>query len=134
MTRDERGGATTRFSRCNLFTLPLEPTIAHGGTGPIEAVRIATRADLEGGCEFIDYAVVPPGAAIGFHEHPPDEQEYYLVLGGGGRMRLEDEEFTVTAGDLVRNPGGGGHGLSNTGAEDLRLFVFAVTPGAGRVP
>jgi len=117
---------------CNIFRLPLGPEIAHGGVGTIGAVRIARAAELAGACDFIDYAELPPGTTIGDHRHGPTEEEYYLVLAGTGRLRLEDDVFPVTAGDLVRNPPGGLHGLRNTGPEPLRLFVFqlAVAPAA----
>jgi mannose-6-phosphate isomerase-like protein (cupin superfamily) len=115
------------FRHCNIFSLPLGPEHAHGGTGLISSVRIAAAGQLAGSCAWIDYAELPPGTSIGDHRHPDDEEEYYLVLGGSGTMRLEDEIFPVGAGDLVRNPAGGLHGLTNTGDDALRLFVFALT-------
>jgi oxalate decarboxylase/phosphoglucose isomerase-like protein (cupin superfamily) len=115
------------FQQSNIFGLPLVDEIAHDGTGVIHAVRIATAAQLSPGCEFIDYAIVPPGTSIGDHRHAPHEEEFYLVLSGTGTMRLEDETFPVSAGDLIRNLPGGLHGLANDGIEDLRLFIFAFT-------
>lgn len=114
------------FRTCNLFTLPLQREVAHGGEGRISAARIAARNQLAGACTFIDYAELPPGTSIGAHRHPADEEEYYLLLRGSGTMRLEAETVPVTAGDLVRNPGGGLHGLTNTGADTLCLFIFAL--------
>jgi mannose-6-phosphate isomerase-like protein (cupin superfamily) len=113
--------------RSNLFRLRLEPTVAHGGTGTIEATRFATRDDLAGPCNYLDYAVLPPGTSIGEHRHGPDEEEYYLVLSGRGSMRLEDRELAVVAGDLVRNPPGGRHGLVNDGDQPLALFIFELS-------
>lgn len=114
------------FRRCNLFAVRLREEIAHGGEGLIEAARLATREELAGGCEFLDYAVLAPGTSIGDHRHPAHEEEYYLVLAGTGVMRLEADTFEVAAGDLVRNPAGGLHGLTNTGREPLSLFIFAL--------
>ena len=116
----------TPFRRCNLFALRLQEEIAHDGEGRIEAARLAGREQLAGGCEFLDYAVLPPGTSIGDHRHPAHEEEYYLVLAGAGTMRLEADTFEVAAGDLVRNPAGGLHGLTNTGPEPLSLFIFAL--------
>jgi len=121
------GVRTAPFRRCNIFALSLMPEIAHDGDGYIRAVRIAAGDELTNGCEFIDYAVVPPGTSIGDHRHAAHEEEFYLVLSGSGVMRLEDETFPVAAGDLVRNLPGGLHGLANTGSEDLSLFIFAFT-------
>jgi mannose-6-phosphate isomerase-like protein (cupin superfamily) len=114
----------TGVDRWNLEELALDDVVAHGGEGRIQFARIAESGAIAGGCNFIDHAVVPPGASIGRHRHAADEEEFYLVLEGEGRMWRNGESFTVEAGDLVRNPPGGEHGLVNTGAGPLRLFVF----------
>jgi mannose-6-phosphate isomerase-like protein (cupin superfamily) len=114
------------FTRCNLDALPLRSVQAHGGEGTIGFHRVAAAAELAGACNFIDLAVLPPGASIGPHRHADDEEEFYLVLEGTGTMRREEEEFPVRPGDLVRNPPGGAHALRNTGSRPLRLFVFEV--------
>lgn len=119
-------GATGRFSRCNLDELPLELVQAHGGEGRIGFYRVAPAEALAGACNFIDLAVLPPGASIGPHRHREDEEEFYLVLEGTGLMRRNGEEFPVRTGDLVRNPPGGEHTLRNTGGQPLRIFVFEV--------
>jgi quercetin dioxygenase-like cupin family protein len=111
--------------RCNIYRLPLRPEVAHGGEGRIAASRIQGPLP-DDGCRYIDYAQLPPGTSIGDHTHPGDEEEFYLVLSGHGRMRLGPETFPVSAGDLLRNPPGGTHGLRNTGPVPLELFVFAV--------
>jgi mannose-6-phosphate isomerase-like protein (cupin superfamily) len=113
-----------RLDRCNLRELPLDEVQAHAGEGRIRFARIAGTGDLAGGCNFIDYAEIPPGASIGRHRHGDDEEELYLVLEGEGVMVRNGESFAVRAGDLVRNPPGGEHGLRNTGAAPIRLFVF----------
>lgn len=115
-----------RGNRWNIFRLPLEQVTAHDGTGVVRAVRVAAGDSIAGECEFIDYAEVSPGGCIGDHRHPVSEEEYYLVLAGRGTMRLESATVTVTAGDLVRNPPGGLHGLVNTGEETIQLFIFAL--------
>lgn len=122
MTSDpERGSA---FERCNLFELSLSAEIAHEGIGTIRAARFATGSNIAGACNFLDYAEVPVGATIGTHQHASDEEEYYLILDGTGRMHVNGETFTVRAGDLVRNPPCGTHGLENTGGEPIKIFVF----------
>src|SRR2546430_107712 len=110
---------TDRFLHRNLFQLPLDPTVAHHGHGVIDAVRLADGEDLAGRCNYLDFAVLPPGTSIGDHRHDADEEEFYLVLSGQGVMRLEEQTFRVSAGDLVRNPPAGLHGLANDGAEPL---------------
>jgi mannose-6-phosphate isomerase-like protein (cupin superfamily) len=121
------------FDRVNLVDgIDLEQTVAHGGQGSIHFCRVADATALSGALNFIDLAVVPPGASIGVHQHGDDEEEFYLVLDGVGRMWRDGAEFAVRAGDLVRNQPGGVHGLVNTGTEDLRIFVFELK--AGRQP
>jgi mannose-6-phosphate isomerase-like protein (cupin superfamily) len=110
--------------RCNLGEVVLAPACAHGGDGEIRFARIAEAAAFAGGCNFIDYAELPPGASIGRHRHADDEEELYLVLEGCGSMWRDGEQFVVRAGDLVRNRPGGEHGLHNTGSSVLRLFVI----------
>ncbi len=117
----------THFDRVNLDALPFAPTVAHHGVGEIRFCRVAEAAATEGPCNFIDVAVVPPGASIGRHRHADEEEEFYLVLEGAGRMWRDGEEFPVRAGDLVRNRAGGAHGLVNDGDRDLRIFVFELS-------
>lgn len=116
--------STDAFVRCNLRELALSEVRAHGGIGEIRFARIADAAAFAGGCNFIDYAEVPPGASIGRHRHADDEEELYLVLEGSGAMWLDGARIEVRAGDLVRNRPGGEHELRNTGAVVLRLFVI----------
>jgi len=113
-----------RFDRCNLHELALDLVRAHGGEGRIGFARVADAGALAGACNFIDYAELPPGASIGRHRHAEDEEELYLVLEGQGSMWRDGEQFEIRTGDLVRNRAGGEHGLCNTGASPLRLFVF----------
>jgi mannose-6-phosphate isomerase-like protein (cupin superfamily) len=76
-------------------------------------------------CNYVDYAVLPPGATIGVHRHGRDE-ELYLVLEGSGVMHRDGEEFRVGPGSLVVNRAGGTHGLRNDGDVPLRLFVVEI--------
>jgi mannose-6-phosphate isomerase-like protein (cupin superfamily) len=117
-------GGRMDLDRCNLRELLLADVVAHDGDGRIRFARIADAGALAGSCNFIDYAEVPAGASIGRHRHRPDEEELYLVLDGEGQMWRNGDTFDVRAGDLIRNPPGGEHGLVNTGPVPLRLFVI----------
>lgn len=116
--------AAQPFERCNLFDLALDEVRAHGGAGRIRFRRVLEAAQVSGPCNFVDLAVLPPGASIGRHRHAPDEEEFYLVLSGRGHLWRDGERLEVRPGDFVRNRPGGAHGLENTGTEDLTLFVF----------
>lgn len=119
------------FDRLNLFSGPHTSVVAHDGIGRITFRRLVEDGALAGGVNFIDHAILPPGVSIGRHRHSADEEELYLVLSGEGRMWRDGTEFTVVAGDLVRNLPGGAHGLENTGHVPLALFVIALKVEAG---
>lgn len=125
-------GAVTRRSAASTpvaWRLPsatLTSVVAHNGTGTVNAVRLATRDDLESCTDFLDYVEIPAQSAIGRHKHAESEEEYYLVLRGKGLMHLDGDNFEVHTGDLIRNRPGGTHGLVNTGSDTLALFVFEV--------
>ena len=108
----------------NLFQLPLSDIRAHNGDGLIKSTRIAAKGELSSACNFIDYTCIPPNTSIGTHTHSEDNEEFYLILEGSGVMFLNGETFTVTAGDLIRNPPSGTHGLMNPGPAEIKLLVF----------
>lgn len=108
-----------------LDELPLESVVAHGGEGRIGFHRLFEARDVRGPWNFVDYAVLPPGASIGRHRHGRNE-ELYLVLEGEGTMQLDGQSFPVRAGHVVLNRPGGEHGLVNTSQAPLRLFVVEV--------
>lgn len=114
----------SEFRKCNLDAVEMVDVCAHGGEGLIRFKRLAEASQLNGLCNFIDVAVLPPGVSIGRHRHKPNEEEFYLVLNGRGTMFRNGEEFSVQSGDLIRNPPGGEHGLVNSGDQPLRIFVF----------
>lgn len=111
--------------RLRLDEIELERVQAHGGQGTILFRRLLDGARSAGAWNFVDYAVVPPGASIGRHRHGANE-ELYLVLEGRGRMVRDGEEFEVGPGSVVLNRAFGEHGLLNDGDRPLRLFVVEV--------
>ncbi|NUT37135.1 MAG: cupin domain-containing protein [Hamadaea sp.] len=99
----------------------------HGGVGPLHAYRAFDRSRDPSPVAFIDVVIIPPGTSVGLHQHG-DDQETYVILRGRGTMTVDERTFPVAAGDLVRNPAYGRHGLVNDGDEDLHLLVFEVAP------
>ena len=114
----------TMFDRCNLADLQMEYGPQHDGVGEIFFRTIAGPEQLDGPCNFIDYAEVPPGCSIGQHQHPLSEEEFYLIIDGDGEMQRDGESFPVRKGDLIRNNPGGTHGLLNMGPQTVKLFVI----------
>ncbi len=121
-----REGVSERIP--NLDALPLERVCAHDGVGQIDFVRVFDSDAFRGPWNFVDYAVIPPGASIGRHTHGDDE-EIYLVLEGSGEMFVDGKTFRVGAGDVIRNRPGGTHGLRNDTDRPLRIFVVEVALG-----
>ena len=99
---------------------------SHGGSGAVALYEIWDKADFQSDIDFIDRVVVPPGSNIGFHQHGNNE-EMYVILQGTGLMKLEDEEVTVEQGDMILNPRGGSHGLTNNSDGDLDILVIQVS-------
>jgi mannose-6-phosphate isomerase-like protein (cupin superfamily) len=116
--------APTAFRRVNLFQLKLTDEMSHDGHGSVRQAVVASREDVAAACHGIFYVELPPGTSVGEHVHDIDSEEYYLILSGSGRMRLGDEMLDVSDGDLIRNDPGQIHGLTNTGADTLRMYVF----------
>jgi oxalate decarboxylase/phosphoglucose isomerase-like protein (cupin superfamily) len=113
-----------------LATETLRRAVAHGGEGEIGVARLFRRTEFRAPISFVDYAVLPPGTSIGEHRHGENE-EIYLVLDGEGEMTLDESRFPVGPGAVVLNRAGGLHGLRNTGAVDLKIFVVEVRlPGS----
>ena len=112
--------------KININSTSTESVCAHGGDGQIQFSRLVERDEVKGSVNFIDVAEIPPGVSIGRHTHKENEEEYYLILDGSGWMYQNGNEFGVTSGDLIRNPPGGTHQLTNTSEGTLRIFVFEV--------
>ncbi len=108
-----------------LNELALDEVTAHGGKGKILFNRAFGPEAFRGPWNFVDYAVLPPGASIGRHTHGENE-ELYLVLEGEGRMHLDGRELHVRPGSVILNGPGGTHGLRNDGDVPLKLFVVEV--------
>ena len=110
--------AMTRGRHVGFATARLVSAIAHGGNQPILCERVL-EGDACAVCRFVDLVEIPVGADIGLHTHDRDAEELYVIVCGTGSMRLDGDELTVRAGDVIVNRPGGSHGLRNTGDEPL---------------
>ena len=99
---------------------------SHGGIGPVELFEIWQKSDFESDIDFIDRVVVLPGSTIGFHQHGMNE-EMYILLEGTGLMKIGDDEVVVKKGDMILNPAGGRHGLTNNSEKNIDLLVLQVS-------
>jgi mannose-6-phosphate isomerase-like protein (cupin superfamily) len=100
-----------------------EPFITADGSSIRELVGIPSGNASQ---QSVAEATVPPGGETLEHYHRTTE-EVYLFLSGAGRMRLDDEEADVRAGDTVVIPPGTNHKLWNAGPEPL-VFLCCCAP------
>lgn len=71
---------------------------------------------------------IPPGATpYPYHSHSA-QWEFYHVIAGTGAVRHEDGTTAIEPGDAFLFKPNQAHQVSNTGAEDLVLYVVADNP------
>ena len=97
------------------------------GKGHVWIERLLGEREMNGKCRM--YAKVPlePGCSIGYHEHHQESETYY-ILSGRGRYQDDDRFEEVAAGAVTFTGDGHGHGLENTGEEDL-VFMALILLG-----
>lgn len=71
------------------------------------------------------HGVLPPGSTIGYHTHETSSEIIY-ILAGTGKVKYDDGEERLKAGDCHYCPKGHGHSLINNSEGPLEFF--AVVP------
>jgi quercetin dioxygenase-like cupin family protein len=71
---------------------------------------------------FCDVYGLEAGQSQAGHRHAVGDKLYY-VLDGAGRIRVDADERSVAAGDLVCAPAGSDHAVHNPGPGRLALLV-----------
>ena len=111
----------------NMFEGDVEEVEApRGGKGVTKNRMLLTGADLQTPVTGVACGIIPPGAAIGLHDHPT-EQDFYAILEGTGCAIIDGEEHEVKPGDVFVNSLGGNHSLENTGETDIVMLAWCVT-------
>jgi mannose-6-phosphate isomerase-like protein (cupin superfamily) len=101
------------------------PTVAKqskGGTGQILIGDLFTADELGDAWDFVQCVTLPPGSAIGQHQHRGDEEIYYIIE-GQGTMTTDEGTYQVGPGTAALSKSGGHHGLANTTASDMTILV-----------
>ena len=76
----------------------------------------------------VEICRIPPGkAAYPYHSHSA-QWEFYHVISGTGSVRHQAGTTSIGPGDAFLFRPGEPHQLTNTGAEDLVLYVVADNP------
>ena len=66
-----------------------------------------------------------PGGVLDFHEHHGETETYY-IMSGEGEYDDNGVKKTVKADDTVFCEDGNGHGIRNTGSEDLVFIALII--------
>jgi mannose-6-phosphate isomerase-like protein (cupin superfamily) len=93
--------------------------------------RAATMA-LELENSAVTYQRVPPDYRFPYGHTHQTQEETYVVVNGGGRMKVDDEIFSLKQWDAVRVPPGSWRGYE-AGPEGLELLVIGA-PNLGDDP
>ena len=70
---------------------------------------------------------IPPGGEAGLEVHKHVEQTLF-ILRGQAKVVLDDEESTVSLGDVVVVTPGTKHNFTNTGTEALKIYTLYAPP------
>ena len=76
-----------------------------------------------GGNGLFARVTVFPGREIDYHEHHGESETYYIIK-GQGEYDDNGTKRPVTVGDKTFTPDGCGHGIANTGDEDLVFMAL----------
>ena len=96
----------------------------YGGAGFVSIEKLLTPEQLGERSRLFGQVVLKPHCEVGHHEHH-DEWEVYYILSGTGMYDDNGKALPVEPGDVFYCQDGDGHGIKNTGDEDL-VFVALI--------
>lgn len=96
----------------------------NGGAGFIMKEALITPEQLGNHCKMFSRVTLKPNCELGHHEHHGETETYY-ILSGSGMYDDDGNAVPVEAGDVTFCESGKGHGVKNTGTEDL-VFVALI--------
>ena len=98
---------------------------ASGGKGEISVKYILNEEEMNGKGKMFSEVTIAPGCSLGYHEHVGNSETYYIIR-GEGEYNDNGDLRPVKAGDVTFTPDGCGHGLRNTGLEDLVFMALII--------
>ena len=78
---------------------------------------------LSGKVTLFAKVTILPGDELPYHEHHGETETYYIVK-GSGVYTDNGEKYPVETGDVTFCKDGSGHGLLNTGDEDMVIIAL----------
>ncbi|MCP1101489.1 mannose-6-phosphate isomerase-like protein (cupin superfamily) [Aequitasia blattaphilus] len=97
----------------------------HGGEGQVSVKNILTENEMKDKCGLFGEIVIEPGASLGFHMHEGESETYY-ILSGEGIYDDNGTTYPVGPGEVTFTPSGSGHGMVNSGSEDLVFMALII--------
>lgn len=98
----------------------------NGGAGYLLKEALISPEQLGEHCSMFSRVVLEPHCELGYHEHHGETETYY-ILSGTGIYNDNGTEVEVEAGDVTFCEDGNGHGLKNTGDDDLAFVALILT-------
>ena len=95
----------------------------YGGAGYMTKELLITPEQCGEHCRMFSRITLKPNCEIGHHEHH-DEAEVNYILSGKGMYEEDGQAIDVEAGDVTYCGDGHGHGLKNTGSEELAMIAL----------
>ncbi|MDR2367128.1 MAG: cupin domain-containing protein [Deltaproteobacteria bacterium] len=98
----------------------------YGGDGYMDVLSYITDKTRPAGSKFSLGAEIslPPGAGVGYHTHPSDEEIYFIVKGTGCYVENDKSEHPVSPGFFTLCPRGEGHAIKNNSNDTLTFLAF----------
>lgn len=94
-----------------------------GGDGHVIIKKLLGEKELNDKCRMYAEVTLEIGCSLGYHEHHKESETYY-ILSGEGEYNDNGVTRRVKAGDVTFTPDNCGHGLKNTGEEDLVFMAL----------
>lgn len=124
--------------KINLHDLPWQPFASPKGKFRAESKELSialgalrnTPPGLGGHPFDVEYVKLAPGdCPCPYHWHGTQWEMFYL-LSGTATVRSPEGTFTVGSGDILLHPPGSAHRITNTGTEDVLLYLITDNPPA----
>ena len=108
-----------------MATRPIERSNEHEGVGPISFRRLLESTDFTAPVDFVDYTIIPPGGAIGRHQHVGNE-EIYFIAAGSPLVRVNATEARLEMGSLAIAHQNDWHELINDSDQPVEILVIQI--------
>ena len=108
------------FSKDNEITVK---THMRDGNGDIILAKLLPENPAH--TRLFNVITINPGCSIGYHVHQ-NETEMFYFISGKGKVKDDDQEIEVTAGDAMSTGSGHCHGVECIGDEPLKILACIV--------